>query len=164
MNIRATPHTRLRARDHYYTSKHSPWWKRWSLSKIASHYYAWGTTGLCECKMDVKIYVESYVAIEWIMFRGHLDCFQKNHLLEVGQKQNQEIMALWTLTTVDLFCFIMCENLYEIHWNSIWLRSRSHMASHYMILEMCLGRPLYTFLWALTISWSRLLAHVWSGP
>jgi hypothetical protein len=27
----------------------------------------------------------------------------KNHLLEVGLKQNQETMALETLTTVDLF-------------------------------------------------------------
>ena len=27
-----------------------------------------------------------------------------------------------------------------------------------------LGRPLDTFFWALTISWSRLLACVWSGP
>ena len=26
------------------------------------------------------------------------------------------------------------------------------------------GRPLNTFLWALTISWSRLLARGWSGP
>jgi hypothetical protein len=27
-----------------------------------------------------------------------------------------------------------------------------------------LGWPLDTFFWAITISWSRLLAHVWSGP
>ena len=27
-----------------------------------------------------------------------------------------------------------------------------------------LGRPLDTFFWAFTISWSRLLARVWSGP
>ena len=30
--------------------------------------------------------------------------------------------------------------------------------------EGALGRPLDTFFWALTISWSRLLARVWSGP
>ena len=29
------------------------WWKRWSRSKFASP-YAWGTNGVCECKMDVK--------------------------------------------------------------------------------------------------------------
>ena len=33
--------------------KHSRWWKRQSQLKFASH-YAWGTNGVCECKMDVK--------------------------------------------------------------------------------------------------------------
>jgi hypothetical protein len=60
----------------------------------------------------------------------------------------------------------------EIHWNSIWLRTRSHMTSHYTWRSVTtlhdvggvLGRPLHAFFWALTISWPRLLAHVWSGP
>ena len=30
--------------------------------------------------------------------------------------------------------------------------------------EGVLGKPLDTFFWALSISWSWLLAHVWSGP
>ena len=34
----------------------------------------------------------------------------KNHLLEVGLTQKRETIALQTLTTVDLFYFIMCEN------------------------------------------------------
>ena len=39
--------------------------------------------------------------ISWTIF--------KNHLLEVGLvTQNQEIMALRTLTTIGLFYFIMC--------------------------------------------------------
>ena len=38
------------------------------------------------------------------MFPGHLD-YYKNHFLEVGLTQNREIMALRTLTTVDLFDF-----------------------------------------------------------
>ena len=33
--------------------KHSHRWKRWSLSKFASHYTR-GTNKVCECKMDVK--------------------------------------------------------------------------------------------------------------
>ena len=33
--------------------KHSRWWKRRRQSKFTSH-YAWGTNGVCECKMDVK--------------------------------------------------------------------------------------------------------------
>ena len=48
---RATPHTRLRARDHC-TSITLIGGKR-SWSKFASH-YAWGTNGVCECKMDVE--------------------------------------------------------------------------------------------------------------
>ena len=98
----------------------------------------------------------------------------KNHLSEVGLTQNRETMALRTLTTIDLFYFIVVwgPTRIEIHWNSIWLRDRSHMTSHYTRgsvtklddFEGVLGRPLDTLFWALTISWSRLLARVWRGP
>jgi hypothetical protein len=37
----------------------------------------------------------------------------KNHLLEVGLTQNQEAMALRTLTIIDLFYFIMREDPHE---------------------------------------------------
>ena len=37
----------------------------------------------------------------------------RNHLMEVGLTQNRETMALQTLTTVDLFYFIICEDMYE---------------------------------------------------
>ena len=55
------------------------------------------------------------------------------HLLEVGLTQNQETMAFRMLTTVELFYFIMCKNhaWIELHWNSIWLRTQSHITSHY---------------------------------
>jgi hypothetical protein len=60
----------------------------------------------------------------------------------------------------------------EIHENSIWVRARSHMTSHYTWGSVTilhdfggeLGRPLDTLFSALTISRSRLLARVWSGP
>ena len=68
----------------------------------------------------------------------------------------------------------MCEDpaWIKIHWNSIWLRAQSHMTSHYTWGSVTtlhdfggdLRRPLNTFFWALTISWSRLLARVWSDP
>ena len=71
-------------------------------------------------------------------------------------------MGLWTVTTVGLFYFIMCEdpcdrNSIQIHWNSIWLRARLQMTSHYtwgseITLQhdfgSVLGRPLDTFFWA----------------
>ena len=37
----------------------------------------------------------------------------KNHHLEVGQTQIQVTVALRTLTTIDLFYFIMCEDPHE---------------------------------------------------
>ena len=57
------------------------------------------------------------------------------------------------------------------HWYSIWLRSRSLRASHYnwgFVTTLHdfggdLGRALDIFFWALRISWSSLLARVWSG-
>ena len=61
----------------------------------------------------------------------------------------------------------------KIHWSNTWLRVRSHMASHYYTWGSVttwhdfggvLGRPFDTFFWAPTVSWSRLLARVWSGP
>ena len=43
--------------------------------------------------------------VTWIIF--------KNYLLEIGMTQNQETVALQTFITVDLFYFIMCEDLHE---------------------------------------------------
>ena len=40
--------------------------------------------------------------VTWTIFQ--------NYLLEVGLTQKWETMALRTLTTVDLFCVIMCED------------------------------------------------------
>jgi hypothetical protein len=56
-----------------------------------------------------RVYMDSFLhGIEWIMFHGHVDWFFKNHLLEVGLTQNQEIVILRTLTTVGLFCCLSC--------------------------------------------------------
>ena len=47
----------------------------------------------------------------------------------------------------------------------IWLHTTLEGSwPHHMILEVCCDGLLDTFFWALTTSWSRLLAHVWSGP
>ena len=37
----------------------------------------------------------------------------KNQLLEVGLTQNRETMVLQTLTTIDIFYFVMCEDPHE---------------------------------------------------
>ena len=111
MEFRATSHTRLKACDRY-TSSTLIGGQGGAAPSSPSHYDVWGTNGVRECKMDVKVYVDSYMAsngscfmVTWIVL--------KNHVLEVGLTQNQETMALWTLTTVDLFYFIMCEGPHE---------------------------------------------------
>ena len=88
--------------------KHSHWWKRWSRSKFAS-YYAWGTNGVSKWMQDGCIV---YMASNGSCFTATWTIF-KNHLLEVRLTQNKETMALRTLTTIHLFCFIMCENPHD---------------------------------------------------
>ena len=53
LRLRATSHTTPSESPWPLHFKHSHWWKRRSWSKFTLH-YAWGTNGVCECKMDVK--------------------------------------------------------------------------------------------------------------
>ena len=107
------------------------------------------------------------------MFHGHLDYFQKPPLggrpnTKPGDHGTPNAHNRWFI----LFYHVWGPAWIEIHWNSIWLRARSHMTSHYTWgsmttlhdFEGVLGWPLDTFFWALTISWSWLLARVWSSP
>jgi hypothetical protein len=50
--------------------------------------------------------------VEWIMFLGYLDYFQKPSL-GGGLTQNRDTMALRMLTIVGLFYYIICENMHE---------------------------------------------------
>ena len=54
----------------------------------------------------------------------------------------------------------MNKNSSKYHFTIVHLRIRDHTTWFGGVL----GRPSDTFLWALPISWSRLLARVWSGP
>ena len=107
------------------------------------------------------------------MFHGHTDDFQK---LPLGGRPNTKPRDHGTPNAHNhwfiLFSHVWRPTRIEFHWNSIWLRARSHMISHYTWGSVTtrhdvggvLGRPLHTSFWALTIEWSRLLARVWSGP
>ena len=56
-----------------------------------------------------------YICIKimlWLCFMVTWTIFN-NHLLEEGLTQNQESMALRTLTIVDLLYFIICEDVHE---------------------------------------------------
>jgi hypothetical protein len=117
--------------------------------------------------------MDSYMASNGSCFMVTL-IILKNHVLEVGLTQNRETMTLQTLLNycLILLCHAWGPAWIDIRWNSIWLRAHSHMTSHYTWGSVTtlrdfgsvLGRPLDTFSWALTISWLRLLARVWSGP
>jgi uncharacterized alpha/beta hydrolase family protein len=103
--IRVTLHTRLRVRDHYISS-----------TLIGGKGGA-GPSSLHTMLDRLTEYVKStwmpLHGIKWIMYHGHLDFFFKNPFLEVGLTQNRETMALRTLTTVDIFYFIMREDPHE---------------------------------------------------
>ena len=150
--------------------KHSHWWKRRSRSKFTSH-YAWGTNGVFLWMQDgCKVYMDSFrhgiigacFTITWT--------FCKNHFSKVSptQKPGDNGIPNAHNRGLVLYYHVWGPVWIGIHWNSIWLRARSHMTSHYtwrLVTTLhgfggALGRPLDTFFWALTIPWSRLLARV----
>ena len=59
-----------------------------------------------------KVYTDSYMTSNASCFMVTWTIF-KNHFLEIGLTQNQKTMALQTLTTIDSFHFIMCEDPHE---------------------------------------------------
>ena len=61
---------------------------------------------------ECKVYMDSYMASNGSCFMNTWIIF-KHHLLEIGLTQNQKITAPLTLTTVDLFFSIMCEDPHE---------------------------------------------------
>ena len=109
LGLKATSHTRLRARDQYISSTPI------GVESVQVPFTLWlrdQTEYVCECKMDVKsTWMDSYMASNGSCFMVTWTIF-KNHLLEVGLTQNRETMALWMLTTVGLFYFIISEELH----------------------------------------------------
>jgi hypothetical protein len=126
--LRATSHTRLHAHDHYTSSTLIG--GKGGAGPDSLHTTLEGTT--CMWMQDgCKVYTDSYMASNESCFMVTWTLF-KNHLLEVSLTQNQKTMPLRKLTTVGLFYFyhVWGPAWIEIYWNSIWLRARSHMASH----------------------------------
>ena len=127
-----------------------------------------------ECEMDVE---STWIPTWHRMGRVSMGTWTifKNRLLKVHLIQNQEIMTLRMITTVDLFHFIMHEDLHEyrflelrfgrgpdhIYIFTLHLRVRNHATWFWRWLGTAFG---HLFFWALTISWSHLLARVWSRP
>jgi hypothetical protein len=93
--------------------------------RLRDHWSEWMQDGC-------KVYIYSYMTSNGSCFMVTWTLF-KNHLLEVGLTQNRETMTLRTVTIVELFFYIMCEEpaWIEIHCNNIWLRAQPRMTSHY---------------------------------
>ena len=127
---------------------------------------------VCECKMDVKFtWIPTWHQVDHVSWSLGL-FFKTPH----GVRPNTKLGDHGTPNTHNCW-FIIYYHLWgptriKFHWNSIWLRAREHMASHYTWGSVTtlddfggvLGRPWDNFIWALRISWSRLLARVWSSP
>ena len=107
--------------------------------------------------------MDSYMASNGSCFMVIWTVF-KNHLLEVVLTQHQETTALWTLTTVGLFYFIMRGHPHEhkiveiaFGWGPIyiWLHtSREGPWPYYMILKVR-----WDGVWTLSFPLSRLHGH-----
>jgi hypothetical protein len=104
-----------------------------------------------------KVYMDSYMASTGSCFMVTWTIF-KNHLLEGGLIQNRDTIYgfpnahnRWLILFYHVWGST-CMN--RNHWNSIWLRARSHMTSQYTWRSMTtlhdfggvLGWPLDTFL------------------
>ena len=128
------------------------------------------TEGVCECcKMDVKsrwtptwhrmgflCFMVTWTIFKYQLFGGRLNT-------KLGDLDNLNVCIRW---------FILFYHVWGPAWNSFWLRARSGMTSHYTWGSVTarhdfggvLGWLVDIYFWVLTISWSRLLAHVWSRP
>jgi hypothetical protein len=105
------------------------------------------------------------------MFHGHLYYFQKPPL------EGRPNTKLGDHSTPNAHNHWLIPSYYHV-WRPAWIEiifgwGHDHIQlhttledpwPHYMILRGVLGWPLDTFFWALTFSWSLVLAHVWSGP
>ena len=152
--------------------KHSYWWKRRSRSKFKLHTMLEAPMKYVNPKwMDVKsTWIPTWHRMDHVSWSLIL---LKNHLLGVGLIH--ETGRPWQMhTTVGLFYFhhVWGPAWIDIHWNRIWLRPQSHMTSHSHLrvrdhttwFWRCVRTTFgYFFFWALTISWSRVLACVGSG-
>ena len=124
-----------------------------SRSKFAAH-YAWGTSRVCECKMDVKsTWTHTWRWMDHVSWS--LDHYQNPPLggrpnTKPGDHGNPNDHNRWFI----VFYHVWGTAWINIHWNSIWLRVWSHMTSHYTwgsvtTLHSCggvLGWPLDTFI------------------
>ena len=114
-------------------------------------------------KDGCKVHTDSLHGINWIMFHGHLDYFQKPPLktkpnTKPGDHGTPSTHNRW----FNVIYHVRGSAWIKYHWNSIWLKAWSYMTSHHTWRSVTtltnfggvFGRPLDTFFWAITNSWS----------
>ena len=94
-------------------------------------HYAWGTNGVSECNMDVK---STWISTwhQRIMFHDYFDSIQKSTLggrpnTNPGDHGTPKSHNHWFI----IFHHVRGPVWIGFHWNSIWLRTQTHMTSHY---------------------------------
>jgi hypothetical protein len=140
--------------------------------QVQASHYAWGTNGACECKMDVKsIWIPTWHRMDHVSWL--LGLFSKT----ISWRWPNTKPGYHGTPNAHNCWFILLYHMWkpawiEIHWNSIWLREVTYdftlhlrVRDHTTWFWRCVGTAFGHFsFWALTISWSRLLACVWSDP
>ena len=169
--VRATSHTRDREPVTIALQALSVVEKA-ELVQVCLHTVLEGPTEyICECKMDVKFtWIPTWHLMDHVSWSLGL-LFKKPPLWGRPTTKDHGTPNAHNRWFI-LFYHVWGPEWIKIQWNSIWLRARSHMTSHYTWESVItlhdfgdvLGRPLDTFLWALTVTWSQLLARVWSCP
>ena len=118
--LRATAHTRLRARDQSLQAV-SLVEKTEPVQVRASH-YAWGINGVCECKMDVKsTWMDLYMVSNGSCFMVTWTIFQKSPLggrpntKPPGDHGTLNVRNCWFV----LFYHVWGSSCLGIYWDSI---------------------------------------------
>jgi hypothetical protein len=151
-HLRASSYMRLRARDHYTSStlisgNGGAGQIRFTLH-LRDQLSMWMQDGC-------KVYMDSYMASNGSCFIVTLDCFHKPPLggrpnTKLGDQGTPNAHNRWFILIYQAWGHAWIES----HWNSIWLRARSHMTSRYTWRSVTtphdfggvLGEPLDTFL------------------
>jgi hypothetical protein len=141
INVRATSHTRLKARVHYTLGTFIG--GKSGAGPSSLHITLEGPTEYVTTRWMKRVYGFLH-GIKWIVLLVTWILFQ-NHLLGVGLIQNRKTMALRMLTTVGLFYLTTCEDPTWIikiafGWGHghTWLHTTLDSPwPHNMILEVC---------------------------
>jgi hypothetical protein len=157
-DLRATSHMRLRACHHCPSMTH--WWKRRSQPMFAPH-YAWGANIVCGCKMDIKWHLRGFLhGIEWIMFHGHLDYFQKPPLrgrpdTKPWDHYTPKSHNCWSLILYHVWGPRITEIAFGWGLGHLWLHTTFESPRPYhMILEVS-----WDGLWTLSFGLSQFHGH-----